>query len=352
MPLISILTVLLIVGIVEVVARVVLTAQPDDACLVPDTRLGLRYLPNCTSRIKSFESPWISNYYNACGYRTDASCGPVPKGARRVVVLGSSVAMGYLVPQQDSFATQAAEALTKRCGMPVEFQNLGGYLIFWTRVINRVNDALNLKPDAGILQVSVLDIERSDPGEGAVGEHEAGPATNNLLVIIRNLLTQSRAWDVAQHFMFHNEGLYLSLYLHSGNKSDYLRKPLSDYWENQLRQYDTMVGTIADRFRAAGVPLALVFIPQRAQAELAAKEHGTPNVYPYELNRHLEQIASRHGIGFIDTTKLAAQAPNVGDLYYTVDGHLDGAGHRQVAPAIVDGMIADLTPFKRCGRQG
>ena len=352
LPLISLLTVLLIVGVGEVVARVALTEQLDDACLVPDARLGLRYIPNCTSQIKSFESPWVTNHYNACGYRTDASCGPVSKGVRRVAVLGSSVTMGYLVPQQDSFATQTAEALTERCGAPVEFQNLGGYLVFWTRVINRVDDALRLKPDAGLLQVTTLDIEHPDPGEGSVREGESGRPTNNFLLNLKNLLVQSRAWGVMQHFLFRNEELYTSLYLHSGSKADYLREPLSDFWEHQLHQYDIMVGKIADRFHAAGVPLALVFVPQRAQAELAAKGHERPNIYPYELNQHLQQIASRHGVAFIDTTKFASEAPSVSDLYYAVDGHLDGAGHRRIAPAIVDGMIADLPPFKSCGLRG
>ncbi len=348
LPLISVLTILFMVTATEMVARAAITTQEDDACLVPDQRLGLKYKPNCVSKIKSFESPWVINRYNACGYRTDAPCGPAPAGVRRVVLLGSSVAQGYLVPQRDTFATRTAEALTRRCGAPVEVQDLGGYLVFWTRVLNRVDDALALKPDAVMLQVSTYDLERPDEGEGAATGHEPGPRRDNLLLQLHSLVNGSAAWGVVQHFLFQNVDLYLSLYLRSGNKAAYLHEPLNPFWRGQMEHYDQMVGTIADRFHAAGIPMALVFVPQRAQAELAAKSSVPPGIHPYVINRELARIAARHGVAFIDTTAAVTSAPSVTSLYYAVDGHLDANGHIRVAPAIVDGITADLPPFQDC----
>ena len=348
LPLISILTVLVILGGADLYSRLAYGSQENDACLIPDARLGLRYKPNCTSHIKSFESPWVTNHYNGCGYRSDASCGPAPAQVRRVVLLGSSVAMGYLVPEGDTFSERSSEELSRRCGAPVEFQNLGGYLIFWTRVLNRVDDAIRLKPDAALLQLSTYDLERPDPGEGIAAGYQPVPPPTNLLVKLQDFLKSSSAWPVAQHYMFQNEDLYLTLYLRSGSKSAYLRKPLNAFWQDRLDQYDLMLGKIADRFHAAGVPLALVFVPQRAQAELAAKDKPWPNVYPYEVNQELQRIAMKHGVPFIDTTQAVSAAADINDLYYAVDGHLDSAGHRLIAPAIVDGMIADLRPFRDC----
>ena len=331
----------------DLVSRMMFTEQEKDACLVPDARLGLRYKPDCTATLKSFESPWVTDHYNDCGFRTDAPCGPVPRGVRRVALLGSSLAMGYLVPEQDTFAARSAKALTRLCGAPVEVQDLGGYLVFWTRILNRVDDALKLKPDAALLQVSTMDLERPDPGEGAVGANEGEPPTTNLLLKIKDLLGQSRAWQVVQHYLFQKEDLYLSLYLNSGSKSAYLREPLSPFWEGKLRAYDVMLGKIADKFHAAGVPLALVYVPQRAQAIVASKEPGMPGLYPYQLDQRLAAIAASHHVAFIDTTPAVARAPKITDLFYPVDGHLDGEGHTVITSAIVDGIVAEPAAVPR-----
>ncbi len=151
-----------------------------------------------------------------------------------------------------------------------------------------------------------------------------------------------------QHFLYQNDDIYLPMYLRSGNKSDYLRAPLNAFWQGRLRSYDAMVGTIADRFHAAGVPMALVFVPQRAQAGLAAKVDPPTGIHPLLVNQVLRSIADKHGIAFIDATTSIARSKRVGDNYYPIDGHLNGQGHAVVASAIVDGLIADLPLFQGC----
>jgi GDSL-like Lipase/Acylhydrolase family len=343
-----VMTMLVMFGMAELVSRAVFTSREYDACLVPDARLGLRYKPDCTSLTKSFESPWVTYHYNECGYRGEASCGPVPPGVRRVVLLGSSLASGYLVPEQQTYAARSAEELSQRCGAPVQVQNLGGTLIFWTRVVNRVDDALRLKPDAALLQISTYDLEHPDPGEGPEnGSHDV-VESKNILLRLQDFLKETRTWSIMQHYLFQNEDFYLSLYLRSGSKSAYLRDPLSSDWQARLRAFDGMLGKIADRFRQAGVPLAVVFVPQRAQAGLAANTKRPQDVHPYLINQALQKIAASHGSAFIDTTQTIADSKNVTDLYYAVDGHLDGEGQTLIAPTIVNGMVAALPPFRHC----
>ena len=350
LPRLSLLTVLVMLGAAELVSRALFTDHETDVCLAPDARLGLSYSPNCDSTVKSFESPEVANHYNECGYRSETSCGPKPAGTRRVVLLGSSVALGYLVPEPETFAALAAHELTRRCGAPVEFQDLGGYLIFWTRVVNRVDDALRLRPDAAVLEVSSYDLERPDPGEGPASSQDAELPADSLLLRIKEVLGASRAWTVVQHFIYQNDDIYLPMYLRSGNKSDYLREPLNDFWRQRLNHYDAMVGTMSDRFHAAGVPMALVFVPQRAQAGLAAQSRPPAEIHPYLLNRALQAIADKHGISFIDATPRIVRSRRAGSNYYPIDGHLNAQGHGVVASAIVDGLIADLPPFRDCRR--
>lgn len=348
LPVIAIATIFAMFGAAELVARIAFTSQEYDTCIVPDARLGLRYKPDCTSVTKSFESPWVTNHYNECGYRGEASCGPTPPNVRRVALLGSSLALGYLVPEQQTYAARSAEELTQRCHVPVQIQDLGGTLIFWTRVVNRVDDALRMHPVAGLLQISTYDLEHPDPGEGAENGANDTTQSRNILLQLQDLLKQTRTWSILQHYLFQNQDFYLSLYLRSGSKSAYLRDPLSPEWQTRLQAFNTMLGKIADRFHAAGVPLAVVFVPQRAQAELAAEPNRPADIHPYLINQDLQKIAAGHGTAFIDTTETIAASNDVTGLYYPVDGHLDGKGQSLIAPPIVSGMIADLAPFHDC----
>lgn len=88
---------------------------------------------------------------------------------------------------------------------------------------------------------------------------------------LQDLLKETRTWSILQHYLFQNEDFYLSLYLRSGSKSAYLREPLSHVWQTRLHAFDVILGKIARPFHAVGVPLALIFFPQRAQAGLAAE---------------------------------------------------------------------------------
>ena len=78
LPLISMLTLLCMLAGAEVITRIVWPEQIVNSCQVPDPSLGFRYRPNCSSTMKSAEGPWYTNDYNECGYRSAASCGPVP----------------------------------------------------------------------------------------------------------------------------------------------------------------------------------------------------------------------------------------------------------------------------------
>src|ERR1700733_9444277 len=77
LPLLSILTIAFLLVGSEVGARHFFPESAGgDPCRVSDPTIGFKYRPNCTSRVKSAEGPWVMNHYNDCGYRTQQSCGP------------------------------------------------------------------------------------------------------------------------------------------------------------------------------------------------------------------------------------------------------------------------------------
>ncbi len=348
LPLISIATILLLLVVAEISSRVFFPEQPIDECMATDARLGVVYRPNCHSRVKTFESEWISSSYNDCGYRGSASCAAPPKGTVRIVIMGASVALGFLVRQDQEFGEVAAHELTQKCGQHVEIQNLGGYEIFWGRVLARIPNALRLHPDAVVLQTAPYDLEREGTLERTTESEE--PA-GNWLVQLKTSVASSRALMVFQHYLMRNDSLYEPLYLRTGDKADYMRAPLTPYWRNQMSQYDRLLRQLSGAFQGGHVPMTLIFVPHRAQAFIAGMTVPPPGIEPRLVQKILNDDARRDGIDFVDTTKAFARAGDTSNLFYPVDGHLTATGHAIVGHALAAELLAKLPALEQCRRQ-
>lgn len=343
LPLLSILTVLVLFGIAEGASRLVFPERKQDSCAVPDSRLGHHYRPNCESLTKAAEGPWVVNQYNNCGSRSSQPCGLKPPGSIRVVVTGSSVAQGYMVPYDQSFMARAANALSSQCHRDVQFQDLASIGYIWNRLYDRLDDDLALAPDAVVLVAVPFDLEQTPPGANALR-----PAPVSLMKRVDNVIDDSRAMFAAEHFMFENVPQYVSLYLRYGDKADFLRPPFKPAWQKRLADFDTLLGRMADRLKASGVPFVLVFMPQRAQAALLQSHATIPGVDPSAFGKELGQIAAQHGIQYVDLSPVLAEARNPGALYYPVDGHLNGEGHALLAEGTEQGLAAALPALRSC----
>lgn len=354
LPLLCLLTVVALVGIAEIGTRVAYPEEKEDSCKRPDATLGYRFAPGCASRTKAAEGPWVTNRYNECGYRTAQPCGPTPSGARRVAVVGSSVSAGYLVPYESSIVNLVAERLQGECGGPVEFQNLGGIGYIWNKVYARMDEALALRPLVVMMVVIPFDLEQTvdtpvaaPPGAGALKLDAV--ATTGVMAQLHRVIGSSRAFAVAQHFLFQNVPFYTNLYLRYGDKADFLRPPFPPSWQHRFHDFDVLMEGIAAKARAAGVPFVLAVVPQRAQAALAASRQARPGIDPMAFDREIAGIAARHGIDDIDVTPDFARQPNpAADYYYAVDGHINPLGSHLVAQAVARRFVSDLPAFNTC----
>jgi len=345
LPLLCLFTALLMLGMAEAASRIVFVQQEKDVCMLADPVMGTRFEPNCVSHVKSAEGPWVTNSYNACGFRTPQPCGPTPPGNVRIAVLGSSFAQGYLVPYQETFAARASEELERRCKRPVEFQNLASIGYVWQRLAIRADEALPLKPDAAVIVFVPFDLQQPEQASEANAKPDAGESMMERLEL---LLRSSRAVVAAEHFMFSRPDLYVPLYLHYGDRADFLRQPLSPAWQHRLDDFDRLLGGIADKYHAANVPLLLAYVPQQAQAELLAAGHTPPGVDPSAFGRLIGEVAARHGINYVDLSQVVEHMPDVGRLYYAVDGHLSPQGHAVLAQQVAAALQHDLPAFAHC----
>jgi hypothetical protein len=349
LPLIALSTILALFAVAEAGARIGWPEQKFNSCEIPDRALGYRFKPNCTSVMKAAEGPWFTNSYNGCGYRSAQPCTPTPAGTRRIALIGSSTAEGYLVPYPDTIGARLAQDLSVRCSTPVEVQNLGGLGYFASdKLMRRFEEALTLRPSTVLLAVTPYDlqtgIEEDDPDQKARSATSSPWGSRDRLFYA---LRESRTFAVAQHFHFQDMRTYLPLYLRYGDKADFLRPPFTPAWQERLRRFEAVVGKMSAYARKSGTSFVIAFVPQEAEIALMARHPMPPGIDPGALPHAIAAIAARQGVNFIDTSDALRTRPRPEQLYYQVDGHLSGAGQPLAAALIADKFGARIFPSCR-----
>jgi GDSL-like Lipase/Acylhydrolase family len=357
LPLLSLLTIAVCLVGAEVIARHLFSAGGvAGECLVTDAKIGWRYRSDCSREEKNPEGPWVTQHWNACGYRTHEPCGPKPPGTTRIALVGSSTGEGIFIPYDEAFATRTAATLTQVLGRPVEVQNLSRTACYPLCSFRMVDEALALKPDVLVMITDPFDIEHLNPAEmgrryqpmgteevmAEVRNGDAGAASRRDLVKrLKGWMNETRMGFAAQHYMFQDTSLYARIYLHYGDRADYLRVPFAPAWEKRFEAFEVLVDEIAQKARVAHIPFVILVQPSLAQASLLKMQEVPPGVDPYAFNQRLRQIAERHGVQFADPLDLFNDQSNISKLYYIVDTHPNGAGHALLAQALVRQLLKE-----------
>jgi hypothetical protein len=339
LPLISLLTILLLTGVAELLARKIWPQKLRDDCEYHSQLLGDRHRANCSMVMKNIEGPWIRYRMNDCGYRGRASCGPKPPGTRRVAIMGTSIAFGLYVPDDQYFANVAAPKLAEIWHHPVEFENLGDAGPSWAKSDILLNEMLALKPDAVIYMAMPFDLNRMDDVNAPPKDLVARAAEEEKSLTwtdIRVAARESRVLIVAQHFMLRDENFFLRAFEDYADPLDVSRVPTPPPVEERFRRIDKMIGRLADYSRAAGVPSYMIALPNRVESALISKDIKIPNMDAYIFPTRMGEIAKRHGMGYIDTVPELRKTPNAELLFYAVDGHPTGGAHALMARAVVN----------------
>jgi hypothetical protein len=365
LPLVSLATVLVMLCTAELAARIMMPEQLANSCKMSDPVLGFRYRPNCTAEMKAAEGPSYTNTYNECGYRSAASCRTPPAGTRRIALIGSSLGEGHLVPYQDTVGARLSDALTALCSFPVEQQNLAARGYTGRRIVSRMQEALQLQPSAVLMLIFPYDIEiqlddatlpitgdrQSAPAPSARNAPSAQSLTSTILGFVKQ---NSRAVTLAESVLFRDPSTYLLLFLHYGDKADFLRLPFTPPWIERLRRFDLMVGELASRAHKADVPMTIAFVSQQGELALLRQTKGQAaadaTLDAQALPRAVAAIAVRHDVDFVDTSEALASYPSPQHLYHPVDGHPSATGERVVADAILHRYLTPGEPFAAARR--
>ncbi len=363
LPLLSLFTVLVMATAAEGLARLFWPEASVDACM----KAAHHEKPkaNCRSMAKAVEGPWFEAQYNDCSYRATGPCEtPLPVGAERIAVLGTSTSFGFQVPFKHVWFVRAANEIAARCGRPIDVQSLvqinrtPEHLDFgdFNVIGRRVPEAIALKPKFVVFVVTPFDLaEMPDGGfkpeiDPETVKPTVQPARPGIFELAKSVKQVSWAVSVAEHFIYRDTRLYVWTYLQYGDRAGFLHPGMTPRWQARIAYLDAAVSYISAQLKQAGTPLVVAYAPSEVEAYLIADKIEIPDVDGMLLSRAVGAIAERHGAIFADGASAFQGVRDVQNYFYLADGHLNGAGHEVLGNAVA-GAVMSAKSFGYCDRE-
>jgi hypothetical protein len=362
LPILGLITVCLIASVTELIARRMFTYSATglrECSIFNDPMTGPRGIPGCVSWDKELETQPIEYRLNSDGYRSDTNFGPKVPGTFRIVMVGSSIAMGYGVENNKSFASLLPGELSTLTGLHVELLNesfAGG-----GGVTLRMKDVLDAHPDMILWILSPWDIEQ---GAGVVhhvlradtrvpfrrrfwSRIKSTFTTSSSASLLTNAFDSTRTAFMLRHVLFESQSQYVNSYLMAGDKeSGFLKAEPSSEWKERLQQFSNIAIKDEERAKSAGTPIAVVLVPSRAQAAMISMGAWPTGYDPYKLDEELRAVVTSDGGFYIDILPGFRHIPDPEQYYFPVDGHVDANGHsiisHMLADQLTDGVIPHL----------
>jgi hypothetical protein len=361
LPALSLLTIFLIAGSVELIARKTLTTSNTlgENCMFNDPATGPRGIPNCKCWEKIPESELTEYRFNSSGFRDNVDLQPKSPDTYRIVMMGTSVVAGFRVPEEKTFAALLPAELSQRTRRKIELYNEG--MPFRTPHVISIefNDVLLAKPDMILWIVNPTDIAAfkvAEPDDtkslgflGKVGHHiKVSLATNSLGPYIATAFSRSRTGILLSDILYESPSQYMKSSLSkSDSEVGFLKTEPSSEWRNLLEDFDSNAASIERQARGAGIPIVVAFVPSRMQLAMITMTSDWPKgTDPYKLGDELGTIIEKHGGTYIDILPDFRTTPNAHLGYFAVDVHPNAYGHALISKFLsrhlTDGAIPAL----------
>jgi hypothetical protein len=193
--------------------------------------------------------------------------------------------------------------------------------------------------------------EREPPDPGLWTWLKTEIASESPTQVAKDIWAWSRAAYMLQHFLYMSQSQYVKAYLMQGRPAEFLKAQPDVRVQTNLQQFDLYAARIEDRAKAADIPFAAVFIPNRAQAAMISMGNWPAGYDPYKLGEELRTIITRHGGRYIDILPDYRNITNPERGYYPMDGHPNVEGSamisKMLAEELTNGAIHALQPSNR-----
>ena len=369
LPLLSLMTIAIMLGSTEIIGRKVFRESKNtlNSCLVlTDSSTGVRGVPNSSCWEKIPENEPMEYKFDCNGFRSDLPCGKKDPNSYRIVMTGSSIALGERVPNDKAFASLLPRELTDLDGRKVELYNEGMGFGFARNIELRFPAVLAAKPDLILWILTPLDIKLADysyaenPFQKAI---DATTATPGLMGIIKTFVhahggnpLRGTAMTLRHLIYAHaSQDRYIQVYLSvpdggSGffdTGAGYLKHDLPANWKGYLNKFDRYAAVVEGQAKAAGIPLVALMIPARPQVAMISSGEYPPGYDPYIIDREARKIMESHGATYLSILPDFEKLPNAERYYYAIDGHPDPEGHAVLAEFIAKEMGNGAIPQLR-----
>jgi hypothetical protein len=375
LPGLSLLTIALVLGSTESIARRIFrgsTTRAIDCMVLNDASTGVRAIPNsvCSEKLAEDRLP-IEYRFNSCGHRAGMECGPKPPGSYRVVMAGSSFAMGLEAAREKTFAATLPAELSRQTGREIDLYNeamesgfphsvdlrfdevlaAGPNLILWILTPFDIKKVSSVLPDQATSRGSFLARNWSRI-KVAYSTESIPDASHELWQRVADAFGDTRTAFMLRHFLFQSQTQYVKSYLIGGDdESGFLRAEPSKLWQDRMQQFDGYAADIERRATAAGVPLVAVMLPNRAQAAMISMGEWPAGFDPYKLDAEVRSVIVSHGETYIDILPDLRDVPNPEQGYFAVDGHPNARGHAMFSALLARELTGGVVPALRVEAQ-
>jgi hypothetical protein len=163
---------------------------------------------------------------------------------------------------------------------------------------------------------------------------------------MKRTFDDSSAALMLQHFLYESPSIYVKHSLTPDEFAGYLKAQPSAAWQARIQAFDADVATVQAQAAAAGVPLVVVTIPSRPQADMISMEEWPAGYDPYKLDDELRAIVVSHGATYIDIFPGFRTVSNPGQYFLPVDGHPNAGGHAIISRLLADGLSSAVPALK------
>jgi hypothetical protein len=347
LPLIGAMTIAILGRGAKLIAdrEVVRSKQVVGTC-IQQTGSGPRHgVPSSVCVEKNSSSQVVEYRFNSCGDRTPLDCGPKPAGVYRIVLIGSSIPMGWGVSESDSLAERLTSDLSQSTHRRVEVYNsaMEGSGGSPNTLADRMPRIMALQPDLILWVMSSWDI---DPDKIRVQE-KVSQGGNSGWQAPDRILAKFRIRSWLTEVLFRSESVYMSAYIKNIQEGAQLPADSSNDEDARMRLFSVDAGAIVEGAKAKGVPVVATFLPNRGEAALIFVSPRPAAVDPVRLNNELGTIMVSKGATYVYILPDLQKAPNLDGLYDQLGFHLNVKGHavltQILAKAITGGTVPALS---------
>jgi len=280
-------------------------------------------------------------------------------------MVGSSFAFGLMVEREESFAALLPALVAQKAGYPVDLYNEGSV---WTnphQMVLRFGEAIAAQPDLILWTFTPLDVQNELPeANGSTPPVVPAPAENQAqssrpldrikAAVSANPVTAAALeyWHkdkvnfLLRHFLYESQSQYLksSLVGSMRDQSGFLKANLDQDWLDHLRAFNDDAAEFEARAKAAGVPVVVLLLPNRAQTAMISMGTWPAGYDPYNLDNELRRIVESHGATYITILPDYRGIPNPEQGYFPMDQHPNSEGHALIARFLAKALTGGAVP--------